>query len=365
MKFIKKYFILIFVIIFILFCIVVVKNNGTILGATIFTTDTTDTLNTFRTNVNNSLTNLNNAISSALVGDSNFSYTSSTGILFLNGQVSSTYGLFNRVTSTDFFSTNGIFNTATSTNLGITNLISTNGNFSYLSVGTSTQSSLFTIATSTSATPFFTVLPNGNIGVGTNNPGTYKFYTNGNLYATKVFASDLQVSTELNGYLKTDGNGDVSASFLAAGTNATFSTAGSTTTIAVTSTPSFTSVIFPDSTTISTAYKDVGFNVINTTSTNFNSQKTFFKPITIVEIYCNTKGGANITIGADERASSTPGSAGTDVFSSGSMVCDADGNATSTFANSGIAAGAILNFDIDATVNSTSSLTVGIKYKND
>src|SRR3990167_1442167 len=38
------------------------RGNGNLLGATILTTNSTDTISTFRTNVNTSLTNLNNVL---------------------------------------------------------------------------------------------------------------------------------------------------------------------------------------------------------------------------------------------------------------------------------------------------------------
>ncbi len=105
-----------------------------------------------------------------------------------------------------------------------------------------------------------------------------------------------------------------------------------------------------------------GFGIPNASSTVYNGtmQKTFFLASTITQITCSTN-GADITIGSDERASSTPDTGGTDVFTGGSMVCDSDGNSTTTFANASIAAGTIHNVEIDTTANGTTTLRYAIK----
>ena len=162
---------------------------------------------------------------------------------------------------------------------------------------------------------------------------------------------------------------------LTAGSNITVTSATGTPTLAVTSTPTFTvitsgtstlnKVVFPDATTQTSAFKELGFNVSNATtsaSATTTIQKQFLKAVTITQIDCSTN-GANATIGADERASSTPDTLGTDVFNGGTLVCDSNGNSTSTFANATIAAGAVLNFDLDALANSTTSIRVYIQVK--
>ena len=111
----------------------------------------------------------------------------------------------------------------------------------------------------------------------------------------------------------------------------------------------------------------IGFNVFNATTTataTTTIQKQLFQAMTITQITCATN-GSNITIGADERASSTPDTLGTDVFNGGSLSCTSAGNSTSTFANATIAGNAILNFDLDSIPNSTTTLRVNINYKND
>src|SRR3990167_1463842 len=90
------------------------------------------------------------------------------------------------------------------------------------------------------------------------------------------------------------------------------------------------------------------------------AQKLFPSISTITEIRCSAL--ANITIGADKRSSSTPATAGTDIFNGGSLVCDSDGNSTTTFANAGMAAGDVFNLDIDAITNTTTTLQVFVKY---
>lgn len=137
--------------------------------------------------------------------------------------------------------------------------------------------------------------------------------------------------------------------------------------VAVTSTPSFTSISFSDNTLFRTAYKSAGFTIINATSTvtaSTTPQKLFYQAMTISQIDCATS-GANITISSDERASSTRKTAGTEVFNGGSLICGANGNSTSTFANATIAANAVLNFDLDTLANATTTLWVDIKYVND
>ena len=91
------------------------------------------------------------------------------------------------------------------------------------------------------------------------------------------------------------------------------------------------------------------------------AQKLFPFASTILEIRCSA--AANITIGADERSSSTPATAGIDIFTGGSMVCTSGGTTTSTFANAGMAAGSIFNLDIDAITNTTTTLQVYVKYQ--
>jgi len=122
-------------------------------------------------------------------------------------------------------------------------------------------------------------------------------------------------------------------------------------------------LVFPDNTRQTTASKGIGFNVLNATTTataTTTIQKLFYEAITITQIDCSTN-GANITIGADERASSTPNTVGTAI--GGNMVCDSNGFSTSSFSNATIAAGTLLNFNIVSAANATTTLRTYIKYK--
>ena len=69
--------------------------------------------------------------------------------------------------------------------------------------------------------------------------------------------------------------------------------------------------------------------------------------ITITEVNCSTDAGT-ATIQLDERTATTPNSAGTDIMSS-TLVCDTDEQSTASFANAGIADGALVSLDVDAT----------------
>jgi len=109
-----------------------------------------------------------------------------------------------------------------------------------------------------------------------------------------------------------------------------------------------------------------GFTFLNATTTlNPFHQVRFPNDSTLTYFDCRTD-GATIVFGADERASSTPGSAGTDVITGGSMSCSPTLNSTTSFANASMAQGGYLTFDADS--NSSSSAVLYINYtftKND
>lgn len=92
-------------------------------------------------------------------------------------------------------------------------------------------------------------------------------------------------------------------------------------------------------------------------------QWKFATAITITRISCDTDVGT-VTIQLDERGETTPNSAGTDVMSS-TLVCDTNNQATTSFANAGIAADAPLNVDIDATASSPTQLRIHVDYTID
>ena len=149
----------------------------------------------------------------------------------------------------------------------------------------------------------------------------------------------------------------------AAGTNITVSNTTGAVTINTTTTASFTSITYPDTTKQSTAYKDLAFNVYNTSSTtavgaSSTVQKIFYKAMTLTQVDCSTD-GSSITIQADIRSSSTPQTYGTSAFSG--LVCSSTGVSTTTSAN--ISAGSLLNFWESGVPNSTTTLRVNFRVK--
>jgi len=89
MKFFKNNLILVALGLLSIVIILVSFSSSTTFGATILTTDSSDTLNTFRTNVNTSLTNLNTAVGAAITS--------------INGSTSSTQ-TFATASSSDTYS---------------------------------------------------------------------------------------------------------------------------------------------------------------------------------------------------------------------------------------------------------------------
>ena len=95
-----------------------------IFGATIITTDSTDTIGTFRTNVNTSLTNLNDALAGVATfsylfpGDATSTRLSFTGGILVNNSTS---------TITNLLTTEATSTNATTTNLNISNQLDVDG----------------------------------------------------------------------------------------------------------------------------------------------------------------------------------------------------------------------------------------------
>ena len=145
-----------------------------------------------------------------------------------------------------------------------------------------------------------------------------------------------------------------------AGTNITQTCNGGTCTINTTTTPSFTSITYPDSTKTSTGYKDFSVNVLNTSSTtpvgaSSTIQKMYLTGMTLTLISCSTD-GSSITLQSDYRASSTPQTYGTSTFTG--LVCSSSGASTTTFSNANIPAGSVLNFWGSSVPNSTTTLRI-------
>ena len=85
--------------------------------------------------------------------------------------------------------------------------------------------------------------------------------------------------------------------------------------------------------------------------------------ITITRISCSTDTGT-ATIQFDERSETTPNSSGTDVMT-GTLVCDSNMEATTSFANAGIAADAVISLDIDAVASTPTIVRIHIDYTFD
>lgn len=121
-------------------------------------------------------------------------------------------------------------------------------------------------------------------------------------------------------------------------------------------------IIYPDATTQTTNFKDIGFNVLNATSTptaTTTIQKLFYFASTINQVYCSTS-GSNISVSMDSRASSTPETQGTTLANS--FTCTSGGFSTSTFSSTSIPALSLVNWNIVSTPNSTTTLRLNMKY---
>ena len=105
-------------------------------------------------------------------------------------------------------------------------------------------------------------------------------------------------------------------------------------------------------------------SIINATTTqNPIAQLYFATPVTITEIICSTANN-EIAIQLDERASTTPNTAGTDVMSA-AQTCDTNTEATTSFSNAAIAKDAPLSLDLDSMTAATDTLRITIKFTKD
>lgn len=84
---------------------------------------------------------------------------------------------------------------------------------------------------------------------------------------------------------------------------------------------------------------------------------------TITEVKCEVTSGTSATIQLEERADTTPTTAGTDIMTS-TLVCDADSQNTTSFTNASIAAGSLVSLQIDAQTGDP-DLAVHITYTVD
>jgi hypothetical protein len=113
------------------------------------------------------------------------------------------------------------------------------------------------------------------------------------------------------------------------------------------------------------------FTILVPTAADTNLvQMAFAQAITIVRVYCSTDTGT-ATMNADERAESTPNTAGTDVLSAG-IVCDsgtrtscASGCDVNTITNGTIAANAPLNFQVTSVASAPQVVRFHVDYTLD
>lgn len=109
-------------------------------------------------------------------------------------------------------------------------------------------------------------------------------------------------------------------------------------------------------------------SMINPTSSNNFSDGAiavrFPSAATVTEVGCHSLQAGTTTIQLDERAESTPGTAGTDILSA-VINCGITFASTSAFANATIAATSFINLDIDTMVGSPSSTVLYIDYTLD
>ena len=117
----------------------------------------------------------------------------------------------------------------------------------------------------------------------------------------------------------------------------------------------------PDTLGVDAEIYTESFSMVSEATSTYNGsiQHSLPNAITISKIKCFTDAGT-CTIQLDERGETTPTSGGTDVMSA-QLVCATTLASTTAFANSGIAADAWINLDIDA-VSSATSVTINVEY---
>ena len=89
-------------------------------------------------------------------------------------------------------------------------------------------------------------------------------------------------------------------------------------------------------------------------------QHKFATAVTINRVSASTDQGT-VTLQFDERAEATPNTGGTDVLTA-PLVADSNTEATTAFANAGIAADAILNLDIDAVSGAPKIVRIHVDF---
>ena len=107
------------------------------------------------------------------------------------------------------------------------------------------------------------------------------------------------------------------------------------------------------------------FSIITptTTQTNLVRFPLSISNATITRVRCDTTTATSTaTIQLDERAPTTPNTAGTNVLTS-AIACDTDEQATTSFTNAGITGRNLINVQITATANTPAVVNFTIEYK--
>ncbi len=89
-------------------------------------------------------------------------------------------------------------------------------------------------------------------------------------------------------------------------------------------------------------------------------QHKFAANVTILRVSASTDQGT-ATLQFDERVENAPNTGGTDVLTS-ALVADTDSQVTTSFANAGIAANAVLNLDIDAVSGTPGVVRIHVEF---
>ncbi len=89
-------------------------------------------------------------------------------------------------------------------------------------------------------------------------------------------------------------------------------------------------------------------------------QHKFATAVTIKRVSASTDQGT-VTLQFDERAEATPNTGGTDVLTA-PLVADSNTEATTSFANAGIALDAVFNLDIDSVSGSPTIVRIHVDF---
>lgn len=104
------------------------------------------------------------------------------------------------------------------------------------------------------------------------------------------------------------------------------------------------------------------WNISNpSTAESGDPQFTIPFAATVTRVWCNITDSTSVTINLDERAEATPNTAGTAVLTS-SLVCDTNGEVTTTFSNASIAQRVPVALTVSAVSGTPRALRVHVEY---